>query len=148
MPRGDGTGPMGQGSMTGRAAGFCAGFSTPGFASPASRMGMGFRRGAGSGRGRGQGGGFGRIQTSAQPFPQRRQPQQMPAQPASPAAQQPQIQAQPQQVAPQTTNPVASQPQTSVQPSRDQRIQMLGDQLATLENQLNQIRNAISQLQG
>ncbi|MDD4981107.1 MAG: DUF5320 domain-containing protein [Candidatus Omnitrophica bacterium] len=31
MPRGDGTGPMGLGMMTGRAAGFCAGYNTPGF---------------------------------------------------------------------------------------------------------------------
>ena len=34
MPRGDGTGPLGQGSMTGRAGGYCAGFSTPGYANP------------------------------------------------------------------------------------------------------------------
>ena len=32
MPRGDGTGPQGQGQMTGRAAGFCAGYDRPGFA--------------------------------------------------------------------------------------------------------------------
>jgi len=31
MPRGDGTGPMGLGPMTGRGAGFCAGFPAPGF---------------------------------------------------------------------------------------------------------------------
>jgi hypothetical protein len=31
MSRGDGTGPTGLGSMTGRAAGYCAGFNTPGF---------------------------------------------------------------------------------------------------------------------
>ena len=31
MPRGDGTGPTGMGSMTGRAAGYCAGFRIPGF---------------------------------------------------------------------------------------------------------------------
>ena len=30
MPRGDGTGPEGKGSMTGRAAGYCAGFNRPG----------------------------------------------------------------------------------------------------------------------
>lgn len=66
MPRGDGTGPMGMGPMTGRAAGYCAGFNTPGFANPTPRMGMGFRRGAGFygrgagfGRGRGRGRGFG-----------------------------------------------------------------------------------------
>ena len=40
MPRRDGTGPMGQGSMTGRGMGLCGG---------------GFRRGMGFGRGQGQG---------------------------------------------------------------------------------------------
>lgn len=34
MPRGDGTGPMGMGPMTGRAAGYCAGYPTPGFMNP------------------------------------------------------------------------------------------------------------------
>ena len=33
MPRGDGTGPMGGGSMTGRGEGFCSGVSTPGYTS-------------------------------------------------------------------------------------------------------------------
>lgn len=52
MPRGDGTGPMGMGPMTGRAAGYCAGFAAAGFANP----GAGFGRG-GFGRGFGFGGG-------------------------------------------------------------------------------------------
>jgi len=34
MPRGDGTGPVGLGPMTGRAAGFCAGFPVPGYMNP------------------------------------------------------------------------------------------------------------------
>jgi len=34
MPGGDRTGPMGMGPMTGRAAGYCAGFGVPGFMSP------------------------------------------------------------------------------------------------------------------
>ena len=34
MPFGDGTGPMGLGPMTGRGAGFCAGFGRPGFTNP------------------------------------------------------------------------------------------------------------------
>jgi hypothetical protein len=34
MPRGDGTGPLGMGPMTGRAAGFCAGYAAPGFMNP------------------------------------------------------------------------------------------------------------------
>ena len=31
MPRGDGTGPLGAGPLTGRGAGYCAGFGLPGF---------------------------------------------------------------------------------------------------------------------
>lgn len=45
MPRGDGTGPMGMGPMTGRGAGFCAGFVMPGYMNPA--VGMGYGRGRG-----------------------------------------------------------------------------------------------------
>lgn len=43
MPRGDGTGPMGLGPMTGRAAGYCAGYAGPGFANPAFGFGWGGR---------------------------------------------------------------------------------------------------------
>jgi hypothetical protein len=39
MPRGDGTGPAGIGPMTGRAAGFYAGYSVPGFANPVAARG-------------------------------------------------------------------------------------------------------------
>jgi hypothetical protein len=55
MPRGDGTGPTGMGAMTGRAAGYCAGYGMPGFAN--SVYGRGF--GAGFGRGFFGGGGRG-----------------------------------------------------------------------------------------
>lgn len=55
MPYGDRTGPMGQGPMTGRGAGYCAGYGTPGYANPVSG-GYGFGRGRGGGWGRG---GFG-----------------------------------------------------------------------------------------
>ncbi|MBN2713428.1 MAG: DUF5320 domain-containing protein [Planctomycetes bacterium] len=64
MPRGDRTGPMGMGAMTGRGAGFCAGYSVPGFMNPVAGrrfgrgMGMGFRRGRG----------FGGIQGSPSPY--------------------------------------------------------------------------------
>ncbi len=34
MPGGDGTGPAGLGPMTGRAAGFCAGYAVPGYMNP------------------------------------------------------------------------------------------------------------------
>ncbi len=55
MPGGNGTGPMGMGPMTGRAAGYCAGYDRPGYANPVP--GRGFGRGAGFGFGRGFGGG-------------------------------------------------------------------------------------------
>jgi len=54
MPGGDRTGPWGLGPMTGRARGFCAGYSNPGY------MSYGFGRGYGRGFGRGFGRGMGR----------------------------------------------------------------------------------------
>lgn len=65
MPGGDGTGPMGMGPMTGRAAGFCAGFGMPGYVNSYPDWGYGRGRGFGRGRsprfrGRGFGPGFGR----------------------------------------------------------------------------------------
>ena len=56
MPAGDGTGPMGLGPMTGRGAGYCAGFAMPGFMNPLP--GRGWGRGLGRGRGRGWGRGW------------------------------------------------------------------------------------------
>jgi hypothetical protein len=71
MPFGDRTGPMGLGPMTGRRAGFCAGFGRPDFASPMpgpypygyahlTPVWPGWGGGFGRGWGRGFGGGFGR----------------------------------------------------------------------------------------
>jgi len=48
MPYGDGTGPMGYGPMTGRAAGYCAGYNVPGYMNPTPGWGRGYW-----GRGRG-----------------------------------------------------------------------------------------------
>ncbi len=50
MPWGDGTGPRGLGPMTGRAAGYCAGYGVPGYMNPYGgrywgRGGFGFGRG-------------------------------------------------------------------------------------------------------
>ena len=67
MPFGDGTGPMGLGPMTGRGAGFCSGFGSPGFTNPTPGYprpyGYGYsipvRRGWGYGVARGFGRGFG-----------------------------------------------------------------------------------------
>ncbi len=53
MPGGDRTGPMGWGAMTGRAAGYCAGFGTPGYLNAAAGRGFGWGYG-------GRGGGWGR----------------------------------------------------------------------------------------
>lgn len=54
MPAGDGTGPMGQGPMTGRGAGYCGGYDAPGYVNPAPGWCRGFGRGRGWGRGRGR----------------------------------------------------------------------------------------------
>jgi len=65
MPAGNGMGPAGMGPMTGRGAGFCAGYPTPGYMNPYGGRypygGFGFGRGGGIGfgRGRGWGRGFG-----------------------------------------------------------------------------------------
>jgi len=89
MPFGDGTGPAGMGPMTGRAAGYCAGYPVPGYMNPAvggagfygagmpavgpysagygmpyggwGRRGFGFGFGRGFGRGWGRGRGRGRF---------------------------------------------------------------------------------------
>ncbi|MDY0098091.1 MAG: DUF5320 domain-containing protein [Bacteroidales bacterium] len=61
MPGGDRTGPIGQGPVTGRRLGYCAGYDSPGFAKGSgSWMGRGFSfgRGMGWGRGFGRGRGF------------------------------------------------------------------------------------------
>jgi len=52
MPRGNGTGPFGEGPMTGRAAGYCAGYVVPGYMNPVGGRGF-FGRGMGRGGGRG-----------------------------------------------------------------------------------------------
>jgi hypothetical protein len=54
MPGRDRTGPMGAGPMTGRRAGYCAGYDIPGFSNPVPGYGMQF-----GGRFGGWGGGHG-----------------------------------------------------------------------------------------
>ena len=60
MPFGDGTGPMGFGPMTGRAAGYCVGYGVPGYMNPIPGRGFwGWGRGGGRGwRDRGGGRGW------------------------------------------------------------------------------------------
>ena len=78
MPGGDGTGPAGMGPMTGRAAGYCAGYQVPGYANPLPGRGWGRGRGGwgrgmawgrpwGAGRGRGMGWGRGWRMGAAYP---------------------------------------------------------------------------------
>ena len=55
MPAGDGTGPMGMGPKTGRAAGYCAGYSAPGYVNPIPGRGYGFWGGGRGFFGRGRG---------------------------------------------------------------------------------------------
>jgi hypothetical protein len=51
MPGRDGTGPVGMGPMTGRGAGFCAGYPNPGYANAGGGRGFwGWGRGRGRGR--------------------------------------------------------------------------------------------------
>ncbi|HHU50608.1 MAG TPA: DUF5320 domain-containing protein [Firmicutes bacterium] len=67
MPRGDCTGPRGMGPMTGRAAGYCAGYPLPGCANSLPGFGMGLGLGCGRGRGR-MGGGLFRRHRFAKPL--------------------------------------------------------------------------------
>jgi hypothetical protein len=64
MPGGDRTGPLGWGPMTGRGAGYCAGYPVPGYLNPIPGRGwFGVSRGGfprGGGRGHAFGGGRGR----------------------------------------------------------------------------------------
>ncbi len=73
MPRGDGTGPAGQGSQTGRGAGYCSGSDTPGYANDdlprqglgrqgkqQGMQGQGRKQMSGQGKGRNSGRGRGR----------------------------------------------------------------------------------------
>ena len=61
MPGGDRRGPAGMGPMTGRAAGYCAGYPVPGFVNAGYGAGLGYGGGWGYGRGWGfgRGGGHG-----------------------------------------------------------------------------------------
>jgi hypothetical protein len=57
MPAGDRTGPWGMGPMTGRGAGYCAGYGAPGYASwlPGRVFGLGWGGGGRGAWGRGRG---------------------------------------------------------------------------------------------
>ena len=55
MPRGDRTGPLGEGPKTGRQMGYCTGHDGPGYVNLHWRRGPGFGPGRGLGRGPGRG---------------------------------------------------------------------------------------------
>lgn len=128
MPRGDGTGPNGQGPMTGRGAGFCAGYNTPGYANPAGGMGRGmaWRRGRGGGFGRG----WGNRAMAAMP----------PAQPMTYQPQPPVVEPQP--VAPQPA-PVSTAAPADLQGMRDQ-ADFLRESLAALEQRITELESNAS----
>ena len=71
MARGDGTGPMGKGPKTGRAAGYCAGSATPGFMSAPGGRGFGGGRVGQGGAGRCRRGGRNQYQAAESPGRQR-----------------------------------------------------------------------------
>lgn len=85
MPRGDRSGPFSEGPMTGRAAGYCAGYATPGSANRPGlgrgAFGPGSGRGPVGGRGHRGGGGFGyrnRFYATGVPFGAYRVPEGAP----------------------------------------------------------------------
>jgi len=58
MPRGDRSGPSGEGPNTGRGMGYCTGNDHPGFMNAISNRGRGYGRGFHGGAGYGQGAGL------------------------------------------------------------------------------------------
>jgi len=68
MPGGDGRGPMGLGPMTGRGAGFCAGYPYPGYMNAIPGRGRGRGFGRGFGRSFGRGFGWGRDNSWGHPY--------------------------------------------------------------------------------
>lgn len=123
MPAGDRTGPMGMGPRTGRAMGYCAGFSMPGNANPAFGRGLGQRFGQGFGGG-GFGGGRGyrnRYFATGQPGWARGGrflPAEMPQQ-----------------------NATANY-------SREQEIQVLKSQSEALQSEMTELRARLAELEG
>jgi hypothetical protein len=124
MPGGDRTGPVGMGPMTGRGAGFCAGYSVPGYLNPIPGRGWygvgrgGFPRGGGRGRAFGGGHGWwGRGGFYGHPAYVPFQPQYAPYPPAY------------------------------HQPSAEEEKKFLQEELASLEEELTAIRERIGELE-
>jgi len=129
MPRGDGTGPAGLGPMTGRTAGYCAGYSVPGFANPVAGRGYGFGFGFGHGVNRGRMGrghrnwDYATGLTGWQRHPGFGYPVQAPYGPAVP--------------------PYAQ----SYAPTKEQEIEALKGQSKYLENELSVIQKRLKELE-
>lgn len=124
MPRGDASGPRGMGPMTGRGAGYCAGYGVPGYMNPAGGGGFGYGRGYGRGFGfgRGFGRGYGRAWAGAAP------------QALGYAAPYP----------PYGYAPVEAAPPA---PTREQELDMLESQAKGFQQTLDDIRKRISDLE-
>ena len=125
MPRGDGTGPGGMGPMTGRSAGYCAGYPVPGFINPyGGRFGGGFGWGRGRGLGLGRGVRWGAYGGSI-PF----------GAPAYGAV-------------PYSTAPYGAVPNGPFYaPAPEQEMAFFKDQAKALGDQLNEIQKRISELE-
>jgi len=142
MPRGDRTGPWGAGPMTGRAAGYCAGYPVPGFMNPyggRSALGLGVGRGGfpyGGGRGRTWGGGRGWGWRSAAGAYGPGYYGMPPAYPAAAGAYGPDYYGMP------PAYPAAPYQATSP----EQEMEMLRNQASALEEELVAIRNRIEEL--
>jgi len=134
MPGGDRTGPMGMGPMTGRAAGFCAGYGAPGYASPVPGRGFWGRGGRGGGRGWGGGGRGWRnwYYATGQPGWMRFGYSQWPA---------------PQATAAWGAGPWAYGAPAPGPMPREQELQMLMDQAEALKAQLGEISTRIEELE-
>lgn len=126
MPRGNGTGPAGMGPMTGRAAGYCAGYSTPGFMNPSGgKFGEGFGWGRGRRLGLGRGARWGAYGVSI-PF-------------GAPAAH---------GAVPYGTAPYGAVSYgPSYAPAPEQEMAFLQDQAKALGDQLTEIQKRVSEIE-
>lgn len=123
MPFGDETGPAGMGPMTGRAAGFCAGYDVPGYLNPVPGRRFGGGRGMGRRRGMERGRGW-RHGYYATRQPGWSYPTQTPYGRVAP--------------------PAGGQPVS--EPTREQELEMLKQQAQHFENALRNINERISAL--
>ncbi len=117
MPGGDRTGPMGYGPLTGRGAGFCAGFPVPGYMNPVPGRGFG-----GRGRGRGRGWRYGFYATGLPGWQRAGMGWGYPA-----------------------MNPYYNPPAPQI--TKEQELEVLREQAESLGNALNDIEKRIQKLE-